>query len=463
MSIPLETPAAAKSGRPSPLSPAEIMDIARTREASLSRLLMAYVSSGLVFMLLPGTFLGVWNLLQISGSQSAASVSPAWLQAHGHAQVFGWIGSFILGIGFYSIPKLRGATKPAFGAAWACWAMWTIGVAVRWAANVYGWQWRLLLPVSGVLELAAFLIFFRAVSQHRPEDSGKNRLDPWIWVVVSASTGLMLVLIANVAACVYLALRGISPALPHVLDQRYLAMVTWGFLVPFVWGFSARWMPVFLGLKPIRAKLLLSALVVNFAAVGLTLAGWGGEATVLFVVGTAMAIAALRMFEAAQQEPKTRGVHSSFPFFVRMAYGWLLVAALLGVGAALWDSSGGIWGASRHALTVGFIAVMVLCVGQRILPAFAGMRLLWSTRLMFAGLALLTTGCTLRVSSEVLAYQGYANWAWSVLPISAVLELAGITAFAANILGTFILEPSHVHKQPLVVGIGQPSGENHAV
>ncbi len=69
----------------------------------------------------------------------------------------------------------------------------------------------------------------------------------------------------------------------------------------------------------------------------------------------------------------------------------------------------GIWGASRHALTVGFIAVMVFCVGQRILPAFAGMRLLWSTRLMFAGLLLLTTGCTLRVSSEVLAYQGYAS------------------------------------------------------
>ena len=159
------------------------------------------------------------------------------------------------------------------------------------------------------------------------------------------------------------------------------------------------------------------------------------------------------MFEAPPQEAKIRGVHRSFPFFVRMAYGWLLAAALLGVGAALWDSSGGIWGASRHALTVGFIAVMVLCVGQRILPAFAGMRLLWSSRLMFAGLALLTIGCTLRVSSEVLAYQGYANWAWSVLPVSAMLELAGITAFAVNIFGTFILEPSHAQKQPLVVGI----------
>jgi uncharacterized protein involved in response to NO len=96
---------------------------------------------------------------------------------------------------------------------------------------------------------------------------------------------------------------------------------------------------------------------------------------------------------------------------------------------------------------------MVLCVGQRILPAFAGMRLLWSTRLMFAGLALVTLGCFLRVSSEVLAYQGYADWAWPVLTVSALLELAGITCFATNISGTFILEPSHVEKQPLVVGI----------
>jgi uncharacterized protein involved in response to NO len=454
MSISLEAPlVTAKSERHSSLSPTQIMDLARAREASLSRLLMAYVTSGLVFMLLPGTFLGVWNLLQISGRESAASISPAWLQAHGHAQVFGWIGSFILGIGFYSIPKLRGATKSAFGAAWACWAMWTIGVAVRWAANVYTWEWRLLLPLSGILELAAFLIFFKAVSQHRPEDPGKKRLDPWIWVVISASTGLLLSLIANLAACVYLALRGATPALSHILDQRYLVLVAWGFLVPFVWGFSTRWMAVFLGLKPVRPRLLLGALVVNFAGVVLTLVGWGAEATAFFVVSTALAIAALRMFEPSRQEPKTRGVHPSFPFFVRMAYGWLLVAAALGVAAALWDSSGGIWGASRHALTVGFIAVMVFCVGQRILPAFAGMRLLWSTRLMLAGLVLLTIGCTLRVSTEVLAYQGYANWAWSILPLSALLELAGITAFAMNIFGTFILEPSHVQKQQLLVGI----------
>jgi uncharacterized protein involved in response to NO len=441
-----------RSSRP----PAEVMEIARARETALSRLLMAYISSGLVFMLLPGTFLGVWNLLQISGSESAGFISQAWLQAHGHAQVFGWVGSFILGIGFYSIPKLRGTATGSFLAAWICWVAWTLGVALRWFANVYGWEWRVLLPASAVLELAAFLIFFRAVSQHRPDASGKSRFEPWIGVVIGGGIGLLASLALNLGGTIYVALRGATPAFPHVFDQHYLAVIAWGFLVPFVWGFSAKWMPVFLGLKPVRQKLLFAAVAMNFAGIALTFSGFANPATALFVIGVALAIISLRMFEPSIREPKTKGVHSSFPCFVRSAYGWLLLASLLGVGAALWDHSGGVWGASRHALTVGFIAIMVLCVGQRVLPAFVGMRLLWSTRLMFVSIALLTTGCALRVPCEVLAYQNYAGWAWRVLPVSAILELAGITAFAMNIFGTFILEPSHFHKQPVVVASIDP-------
>ena len=190
--------------RPSP-SPAQLFEITRAREEALSRLLMAFVTTGLIFMVFPGTFLGVWNLLQISGLESVASISPAWRQAHGHAQVFGWVGSFILGIGFYSIPKMRGGVKSSFAAAWACWAMWTTGAALRWVANVYLWEWRILLPVSALLELTAFLIFFRSVSQHRSEGSDKQKLDPWIWVVISASMGLLLVLLTNLAGCFYVA------------------------------------------------------------------------------------------------------------------------------------------------------------------------------------------------------------------------------------------------------------------
>lgn len=178
-----EFPSASSATSPRPaMSAKEAMEVTREREEALSRLLMAFITSGLFFMVFPGTFLGVWNLLQISGRESVASISPAWLQAHGHAQVFGWVGSFILGIGFYSIPKMRGRVKGSFAMPWMCWGMWTAGAALRWIANVYLWEWRILLPFSALLELAAFLIFFRAVSKHRPESAGeKNRVCGFGW------------------------------------------------------------------------------------------------------------------------------------------------------------------------------------------------------------------------------------------------------------------------------------------
>jgi hypothetical protein len=158
-------------------------------------------------------------------------------------------------------------------------------------------------------------------------------------------------------------------------------------------------------------------------------------------IASLMAIGAIGVFSAAQRPPKIQGVHASFPYFLRSAYLWLLVAGGLGIWAANAANPSGIWGASRHALTVGFVSVMVFCVGQRILPAFSGMRLLFSTKLMFAGLLLLTCGCALRVSSEVLAYQGLVARAWSWLPYSAVLELTAVTLFALNLCLTFLQDP----------------------
>jgi hypothetical protein len=63
---------------------------------------------------------------------------------------------------------------------------------------------------------------------------------------------------------------------------------------------------------------------------------------------------------------------------------WLIIAALLGVWAAFARNADGIWGASHRALTVGFVATMVFAIGQRVLPAFSGMRLLYSSKLMGA-------------------------------------------------------------------------------
>jgi uncharacterized protein involved in response to NO len=413
----------------------------RATEITHARLLARYIGTGLYFMLLPGTFLGVWNLLQVSARHSVGLVSPAWLQAHGHAQVFGWVATFILGIGFYSIPLLNAKARPSLTAARACWWMWTAGVTMRWAANIYGWHWRVLVPLAAVLEIAAFAIFFRAVSQHRSNASQSAGPGPWIVVVIAACIGFALTLIANLLLSVYVAWQGASPEIPHALNERFLAIATWGFLAPFVWGFSSKWLPVLLGLQATRNRGLIAGVIINSTAVLLTLFGWRLLPAMMFA-GVAPLIAwSLRLFEPTIQPARTRGVHATFPFFVRFAYAWLIVAALLGVAAALWDVSGGVWGASRHAFTVGFVSVMVFSIGQRVLPAFAAMAPLWSPRLMFAGLLLLTAGCALRVTSEIAAYQYAAAWAWAALPASALIEMTAVTLFAINMSATFVFAP----------------------
>ena len=60
---------------------------------------------------------------------------------------------------------------------------------------------------------------------------------------------------------------------------------------------------------------------------------------------------------------------------------------------------------------------------------------------MLLMLVLLMTGCTLRVASEIMAYQNYAAWAWKVLPISALIELTAVTLFTLNLIITFLRPP----------------------
>lgn len=409
-------------------------------ERTKSFILRAWIATGVFFMALPGTLLGFSNLMAISAHHGAGGLPPAWMEGHGHAQVFGWIGSFILGIGFYSQPaRGRSVTRIPL----ACFGLWTTGVAMRWTANIYGWHWRVAVPLSAALELIAVALFLSAASHHKlPNESAsprkRQRMELWMVSVLLGTAGLTAAIIFNFVECIRLAIAGVTPSFPHALDQKYLVILGWGFIVPVVWGFSARWLPTFLGISKPRAGLFRAALLLDLLGV---VAGASGEfkATVLFLaVGAGLSGFALRLMERPRAKAKTLGVHASFPVFARIPYLWLAIAGVMSVWAAFADLHGGIWGASRHALTVGFAATMVFAIGPRILPHFGGIYRIFSTRLMLAGLLFLQVGCTLRVSSEPLAYEGILPFAWSVLPISGMLELTGVLIFAANILLTFV-------------------------
>ncbi len=412
-----------------------------------SRMLRLWIAVGLFFMVLPGTILGVTNLVLISAHHGFHGLAPAWIQAHGHSQVFGWIGSFVLGIGFYSQPRTRANSGKL---PLACWGLWTAGLTLHWLAGAWLWQWRVTLPTSGVLEVLAMVLFLYAASQHRlPETAAvvpgsikpRPKIEPWMQTVLVSNFAMFLAIALNFAIGVQQAMYGATPARPHGFDERYLVLLGWGFLAPLVWGFSARWAQTFLGVAPVRGRTLQLAVVLDLFGVVLGMGGEARMATPLLAAAAILAAVAMRVFERPQRPARTTGIHASFPAFLRIGYAWSIVAALLGIWASWMDVHNGIWGGSRHALTVGFIALMVMTVGPRILPHFAGVRRLYSPRLMFLTLALLCSGCALRVCMEPLAYEGYAHFAWRVLPFSGFLELGAVLLFALQLVLTFTRVP----------------------
>lgn len=407
------------------------------RERNKSWMLRAWILSGIFFMALPGTLLGFSNLMAISAHHGLGSMPPAWMEGHGQAQMYGWIGSFILGIGFYSQPVRRSGLRVPI----ACFGFWTTGVLLRWIGNIYEWHWRSLLVVSSAFELVAVLLFLSAASHHKlPEasKSAKKGVEVWMIAVLLSTAGLTAAAIFNFVECLRLALHGATPSFPHGLDQKYLVLLGWGFLAPVVWGFSARWLPAFLAIDQPRTRALQSALVLVVLGVVAGIAGWLPLATCLIAMSAVTIVFALRLADRPHGPAKVLGIHPSFPYFIRIAYVWLVVAGSMSIWAAFADHHGGIWGASRHALTVGFAATMVFSIGPRILPHFCGITRLFSTGLMFASLLLLQVGCTLRVTSEPLAYEGFSSFAWQVLPVSGMLELTGVLVFAVNIAATII-------------------------
>ena len=414
-------------------------NIARERQKSL--MLRAWILSGLFFMALPGTLLGFSNLMAISAHHGLDALPAAWMEGHGHAQMFGWIGSFILGIGFYSQPAHgRSVIRLPF----SCYVLWVSGVAMRWFANIYGWHWRELLPVSAGFELMAVILFLYAASHHRlpataPRSGAKRPMELWMVSVLVGTAGLASAVIFNFVECFRLSLQGGLRSFPHSLDQKYLVLLGWGFVVPVVWGFSARWLPAFLAIPKPKVRWFRIALSMDIAGVLAGVMGWPKPATILFALSAVTIGYALCLTEWPHGHAKTQGIHLGFPTFIRLAYAWLIVAGSMSVWAAFSDVHGGIWGASRHALTVGFAATMVFAIGPRILPHFTGIQSIFSKRLMLLSLLCLQTGCLLRVSSEPLAYEGLVSFAWKVLPVSGMLELSGVLIFAVNLALTFLV------------------------
>ncbi|MCL5745051.1 MAG: NnrS family protein [Acidobacteria bacterium] len=394
-------------------------------ERRLARLLAAFIGAGLVFLVLPGTLLGVWNLLRISSAHEALSVSKIWIQSHGHAQLFGWVGSFIIGISLYTVPKFRGGAIRSLAAGWAMFFLWTAAIAARWASALWEWHWQ---PVWRAAACAELLVALLLVWQSTATGRSRTRAELWNHLVFAGYAGFIAVLAMQAAVVWNLP----APLIPDAPNGVLLNLALWAFCFPVVWGFSTRFLPSFLGLSKPGSRSAYAGLACLAAAVALLAAGRATPAAILIAGAVGCACWSLRIFHPAGRPAKTIGVDPHYPAFVRLSYGWLAAASVL----AATGRTPGLTGASRHAFTVGFLATLIFALGPRILPSFLNSRELWSKRLMPVSLLLLGAGCLARVVSEPLAYSGLVPAAWHVLPVSAMAELAAVLLFAWNIART---------------------------
>ena len=274
----------------------------------------------------------------------------------------------ILGIGFYSLTKMGNLPAFAIPRGWYCYGLWTAGITLRWFEGIVGWRWGAsvasfcLIGTYSVFDVLPDRLQPSAGSASRRRSATPRRPEPWMLMVIGSTLGFLATLVMNLVTTLQVSMDNTGPALAHVPDQRLVTLATWGFLVPAVWGFNARWLPVFLGLDQPRPRFLFLALALAWTAILAEFAGRLAWFAALLPFAALAAVFALHIAEPSVRPAKTTGVHPSFPFFVRLAYVWLLVAAALSVRASWSDVNGGIWGASRHALTVGFLSTMVFAI-----------------------------------------------------------------------------------------------------
>lgn len=429
-----------------------------------------FLKASLVVAMTIGWLLGALELLAITsrGAFARALISPALFQVHGQSQIVGWVGLFIMGISYQVIPRQRRVAIHAPVMAWIVLALMLAGIVLRAisqplaaGSHVFG----ALTALSAVLELASLGLFMFGLIQGRvmadsiqgPERFSRAALQ---WFAAA--------LLLNLAACVFVALRGTS-VVPEWLDRTVIVVELFGFILAMIFGVNARNLPLFMRVKAAPAERLqpvlrLLPLAVALCACGQTAGGfWPRAGQVLATAGWLglLACAAWYVMAVGLLGPRNRQILAAgeskwYEAYVLGAYFWLAIGLLFELATAVLGlAAGDLFLAGLHAITVGFISTMIMGMAARIVPAFAATRL-YSRALFVGAWWCLMLGTALRVPSQAL-YTAVGGVFVPLLALSGVVQLAAIMLFAWNLWRTLDTSATHpaeaAARKPMVSGI----------
>jgi hypothetical protein len=437
-----------------------------------------FFKAGIVVVLTLGAAWGAYLLARIALGASFTSVGLHEVNAHGHAQIFGWVGLFVMGFAFQAFPRFKHTQLSYPRLALTVLGLMIAGVVGRSVCEplAAAWPW-LAMPavVASALEVVAIALFVVMILATW-RASGKP-LAFYDWYVLCAFAWFVA---QAVYETVYLVATFATPA-----DELVPLVARWqgalremqihGFALILILGVSQRLFAHFYGFPaPNRHLSRITLVCLNVAVLGEVVgliflrsgpawvALWYGS--VLLLAGTVVVL--VRDWHLFRTPPESDRALK----FLRAAYVWLFVSLGMLVlmpaylyGLLRWLApetfaahphfSHPYYGAVRHAITVGFISLMIVGVAAKVVPTLGGVDLRGLSRL-WGPFLLINAGCSLRVVAQTLT--DFTPSAFPVAGASGVLEVAGLALWGWHLWGVMagrvraaVPAPSPAHGAPI--------------
>lgn len=438
------------------------------------RLWVRFVWLSLLCALLPGFGLaalmtGAWAAGWPRGAWYAASV-----QVHAVSLLMGWGGAMILGVGLHFLPRLRGVKLRA--GRWAKVLFWVLvaGLVLRMLGQlalgglVAPDKMSALLPNSavaggalfqmlGVTGLLGILIATFRAGRPLRENKGFQQIAPLL--AVAAST-LWLAQIAWCYGACWEWTHGMGhlAILPVAWQRGAIDLMLFGFVMAMAAGMSARLFPLTFrthpaspnGLKMTATLLALGAGFTVLEAVPLPTPpmAWNALAAAFYGSGILTGAFSVRIFHRRKVIPHAQTAcrmrEDPAAVGVATAYFWAVVAALFLFAEALAHAGVPIpaqaaqENLARHAMGAGFMTLLIISVGWKMLPGFGGCLPHGRGRLWCA--VILGNAATLLRISSLLTFgdMGLApSWGTVLLPVAGATGMAAILAFMLALQASF--------------------------
>lgn len=408
---------------------------------------------GIAVVLTAGATWGAWILWNIALKGSFLAASVPSINAHGDAQIYGWVGLFIMGFAYQAFPRMWQTRLAAPALAWVVFAAMLIGIVVRTVAIPGAGVWSGAVAAAdagGLLQIAASAIFaLQVLATFRR--SGRP-IEPYVAFVSVA-------LACFVASTMFSAWHIRETLTAGSIEDLLGTIATYqvplrdlqihGLALLMILGVSLRMLPGLYGVAQTGRRC-------GWWAFGLLAAGLVGE-IVLFLayrwsghhlpaaflpaawlamsVGIALVVLPWRLWQPLPEPDRSAK-------FVRAAYAWLAIAMTMLLVLPLYHAVAGLrfshayFGATRHAITVGFISLMIMGIAAKVVPTLNGID---PARLssLWGPFVLVNVGCALRVSLQILSDRTGRPTPW--LGVSGSLEVAALSWWGFGLAALMLL------------------------